>query len=52
MKMATTAPTVLKPVARTSTPPAKPIVPTRNPVAVLRAVRAPAQLEFQFHRQP
>lgn len=47
-----TSPTVLKPVARSSTPPAKPIVPTRNPVNVLRAARAPAQMEFQFHRLP
>lgn len=45
-----TGPTVLKPVVRSSTPPAKPIMPTRNPVTVLRAIRVPAQLEFQFHR--
>jgi hypothetical protein len=47
-----TSPTVLKPVARSQTPPAKPILPTRNPVTVLRAIRVPAQLEFQFHRMP
>jgi hypothetical protein len=44
-------PTVLKPAPRQQTPAPRPITP-QHPVSVLRQTRAPAQMEFQFHRLP
>jgi hypothetical protein len=45
-------PTVLKPVPKQHTPARRPVLPSTNPVQVLRGARPSTQLSFQFHRLP